>query len=212
MQNLVLSKPSLSFLIFFLHSFGEGVLLEDFIMVKSCRRVEETKEDSQRSKKRVNACQLWLQCFYAYTFPKISMPLLPQTRVSVAAVSARGSDLRNHFKNTYETATAVKGMTLSNARQYLCDVLEHKRCVPFRKFTRHIGRTPQAKEFNQSQGRWPTKSVKCVLDLLQNCESNAAAKNIDVNNLYIWHVAVQRAMKGRRRTYRAHGRINRKLL
>ena len=33
-------------------------------------------------------------------------------------------------------------------------------------------------------------------------------KNLDVENLVIEHIEVQRAPKGRRRTYRAHGRIN----
>ena len=33
-------------------------------------------------------------------------------------------------------------------------------------------------------------------------------KNLDIDNLEIKHILVQRAQKGRRRTYRAHGRIN----
>jgi large subunit ribosomal protein L17e len=44
-----------------------------------------------------------------------------------------------------------------------------------------------------------------VLGLLQNLEANANAKNL--KNLTINHVQVNRAAKGRRRTYRAHGRI-----
>merc|ERR1712048_763608 len=71
-----------------------------------------------------------------------------------------------------------------------------------------IGRTPQAKEFKMSQGRWPIKSAKIVLDLLKNAESNAEFKNLDPENMYISHFSVNRAQKGRRRTYRAHGRIN----
>merc|ERR1712183_1180445 len=71
-----------------------------------------------------------------------------------------------------------------------------------------IGRTPQAKQFKLSQGRWPVKSVKVMLDLLQNAESNAEFKNLDTDNLVIRHVEVDRAQGGRRRTYRAHGRIN----
>jgi large subunit ribosomal protein L17e len=33
-------------------------------------------------------------------------------------------------------------------------------------------------------------------------------KGLDVDNLYISHIQVNRAMRQRRRTYRAHGRIN----
>jgi large subunit ribosomal protein L17e len=33
-------------------------------------------------------------------------------------------------------------------------------------------------------------------------------KGLDVDNLYISHIQVNRAMRQRRRTYRAHGRVN----
>merc|ERR1712032_871787 len=59
-----------------------------------------------------------------------------------------------------------------------------------------------------SQGRWPVKSCKIMLDLLKNAESNAEFKNLDTENLVIQHVQVNAAQQGRRRTYRAHGRIN----
>merc|ERR1719361_2610347 len=92
---------------------------------------------------------------------------------------AMGVDLRVHFKNTYETVQAIKNMKLNDAKQYLQDVIEKKRCIPFRKFTGCIGRTPQAKAYKMSQGRWPVKSCKIVLDLLKNAESNAEFKNLD---------------------------------
>lgn len=39
-------------------------------------------------------------------------------------------------------------------------------------------------------------------------KSNAEAKGLDTENCQITHVVVQRAVQGRRRTYRAHGRIS----
>jgi large subunit ribosomal protein L17e len=47
--------------------------------------------------------------------------------------------------------------------------------------------------------------------LLKNAESNAELKGLDVDHLVIDHMQVNQAPKTRRRTYRAHGRINRKL-
>merc|ERR1712060_885677 len=93
------------------------------------------------------------------------------------------------------------------AQTYLQDVCEKKQCVPFRKYTGCIGRTPQAKAFKMSQGRWPVKSAKILIDLLRNAESNAEFKNLDTDNLVIHHIQVNPAQQGRRRTYRAHGRI-----
>ena len=121
------------------------------------------------------------------------------------AAKASGKDLRVHYKNTYETAKAVKGLTIAKAKQYLKDVLAHRRCVPFTKHYGGIGRTGQAAEFGKTLGRWPEKSVKIILGLVNNIEANANAKNL--KNLVLDHVQVDRAPKGRRRTYRAHGRI-----
>ena len=60
-----------------------------------------------------------------------------------------------------------------------------------------------------SQGRWPKKSAIVLLELLKNAESNAEVKMLNTDALVIDHIQVNRAAKLRRRTYRAHGRINR---
>merc|ERR1719277_2384364 len=51
-------------------------------------------------------------------------------------------------------------------------------------------------------------SATFLLDLLKNAESNAELKGLDVDSLVIEHIQVNKAPKMRRRTYRAHGRIN----
>lgn len=47
-----------------------------------------------------------------------------------------------------------------------------------------------------------------MLSLLQNAQANAAAKGLDEEKLVVKHISAKQAPKGRRRTYRAHGRIN----
>ena len=128
-----------------------------------------------------------------------------RTPATAKSAKASGRDLRVHYKNTYETAKAIRGLTVAKAKQYLKDVLAHRRCVPFTKHFRGTGRTGQAAEFGKTTGRWPEKSVRIVLGLVNNIEANANAKNL--KNLVLNHVQVDRAAKGRRRTYRAHGRI-----
>merc|ERR1712137_369852 len=46
---------------------------------------------------------------------------------------AKGSSLRVHFKNTYETAMAIKGMNIRKAQSYLGDVVEKKTSCCFQK-------------------------------------------------------------------------------
>nr|QBH72823.1 60S ribosomal protein L17 [Encarsia formosa] len=121
---------------------------------------------------------------------------------------ARGSNLRVHFKNTHETARAIKNMPLRRAQKYLKNVVEYKECVPFRRFNGGVGRCAQAKQWGTTQGRWPKKSAEFLLQLLKNAESNADHKGLEVDRLVIDHIQVNKAPCLRRRTYRAHGRIN----
>lgn len=81
--------------------------------------------------------------------------------------------------------------------------------MPFRRYNGGVGRHAQAKQHHLStQARWPKKSAEFILGLLKNAESNAEVKGLDVDALYVSWVQVNKAQKQRRRTYRAHGRIN----
>jgi large subunit ribosomal protein L17e len=103
---------------------------------------------------------------------------------------------------------AIKGYRLKKAQRYLEDVIAHKDAIPFRVFTGGIGHHAQAKKYKHPNCRWPEKSCRYLLDLLQNAESNAEIQGIEIDQLYVYHIQVNRAPQLRRRTYRAHGRIN----
>lgn len=116
----------------------------------------------------------------------------PEAGAAIKTAKARASDLRTSFKNMRETAMAIKNMPLAKARAYLNRVLDHKSCVPLRRFNGSAGRCPQTKEHNFSgPGRFPEKSVKHLLDLLTNAESNAESKELDSENLHITHIQVR---------------------
>ncbi|OCL14780.1 60S ribosomal protein L17 [Glonium stellatum] len=121
---------------------------------------------------------------------------------------ARGSYLRVSFKNTRETAQAINGWKLQRAVAYLENVMEHKEAVPMRRYAGSTGRCAQGKQFGVSKARWPVKSAEFLLGLLKNAEANADTKGLDTGNLIVKHIQVNQAPKQRRRTYRAHGRIN----
>ncbi len=134
----------------------------------------------------------------------------PSLSVTPTAAKARGSHLRVHFKHVREVAHTISGWQVGKAKTFLNDVLQYKRAVPFTRFTQGVGRHAQAKLLSVpgSQCAWPQKATKVVLDMLTNAESNAEVKGLDPEALYITHAQTNRAPKQRRRTYRAHGRIN----
>merc|ERR1719440_1421446 len=120
----------------------------------------------------------------------------------------RIDDLRAHYKNTYNTARACRGLNLLKAIEYLENVLEHKAIVPFPRYTGGPGRKAMCKQFNHHNGRFPEKACNNVINLLKNLKSNVEQKMLDPEKCTITHALVQRAVSGRRRTYRAHGRIS----
>jgi len=122
---------------------------------------------------------------------------------------SRGSHLRVHFKHCREIAHHLKGMEANKAVKFCQDVKDHKNIVPFTKYTGGIGRKAMAKQHKApgSKGRWPVKAAAVIKDLVSNAIANAESKGMDVEKLYISHAQCNRAPPGRRRTYRAHGRI-----
>ncbi|KAA8903860.1 ribosomal protein L17 [Sphaerosporella brunnea] len=124
------------------------------------------------------------------------------------SAKSRGSFLRVSFKNTREAAQAISGMKLTRALTFLENVKEHKEAVPMRRYAGGTGRTAQGKPAGVTRARWPVKSADFLLGLLKNAEANADLKGLDTSNLVVSHIQVNQAPKQRRRTYRAHGRIN----
>ncbi|KIV97421.1 60S ribosomal protein L17 [Exophiala mesophila] len=127
---------------------------------------------------------------------------------SAKSARSRGSYLRVSFKNTRETAQAINGWKLDRAVKYLENVQEFKEAVPMRRYAGSTGRSAQGKQFGVSKARHPVKSAEFLLGLLKNAEANADTKGLDTSNLIVKHIQVNQAPKQRRRTYRAHGRIN----
>ncbi|XP_036012036.1 60S ribosomal protein L17-like [Mus musculus] len=121
---------------------------------------------------------------------------------------SRGSNLHVHFKNTRESAQAIKVMHILKATKYLKDVTLKKQCVPFWRYNGRAGRCAQAKRWGWTQGRWPKRTAELLLHTLKNAESNAELKGLGVDSLVIEHIQVNKTPKMRRRPYRAHGRIN----
>ena len=99
-------------------------------------------------------------------------------------------------------------MLISKAEKYLKDVLEHKTCIPFSRYDHSVGRCSAAIQFGLTKGRYPEKSVRIMLNLLNNAKANAESKKLNLEKTIIKNVLVNHATEGRRRTYRAHGSIN----
>jgi large subunit ribosomal protein L22 len=119
-------------------------------------------------------------------------------------VKASAREIRVSHKSAREVCRTIKGMMLTKAKQYLKDVIDKKKPVPYRRFTKKLGhRHGLDKAY---AGRYPTKTAKYVLKLLEGAEANAENKGLDIDRLRIIHAATSQGMKMKRFAPRAHGR------
>lgn len=100
-------------------------------------------------------------------------------------------------------------MSTTRAKKYLGNVLEKKEAIPIMSSKGGRGRHAQAKNLHVpgSLVFWPKNATTVVLDLIKNAEANAEKTGLSTDDLTITHAQANQAPKGRRRTYRAHGRI-----
>merc|ERR1712130_621435 len=96
-----------------------------------------------------------------------------------------------------------------NFREIPSHVLQ-KVCMYFTYKTRYTNSSTEIPEFPipPEIALELLMAAEFLLHMLKNAESNAEYKGLDADHLIIEHIQVNRAAKMRRRTYRAHGRIN----
>jgi len=117
---------------------------------------------------------------------------------------ASGRELRISPKHAREVCAAIKGMKLDEAKKFLEEVIRKKKAVPFKRFNKKI---PHRKGLQKAAaGRYPVKTAKKILSILESAESNANFKGLDTENLRVIHAAAYPGMKIKRYIPRAMGR------
>ena len=108
-------------------------------------------------------------------------------------------------KHAREIAVAIKGLSLEKARDYLLSVVELKRSIPFRRYKNQVGHRTDP---GVMSGRYPQKAATEILKLLDNLESNAEYKGIDLDRLKIINATVHKGRLMKRFIPRAMGRAS----
>jgi len=124
-------------------------------------------------------------------------------------VKSSGRELRVSHKAAREVCTAIKGMTLDQAKEYLNNVIAKKQPVPFRRYKKKLGhRHGVEKAF---AARYPVKTAQKILKVLEGAEANAEFKGFDLERLRVIHAVAYPGMKLKRFTPRAFGRSSPKV-
>ena len=135
--------------------------------------------------------------------PKWGYSIIAETLDPEKTAKASGRENRVSHKHAREVCKTVKGMTLSNAKKYLRDVIAKKKPVPFTRYNKKAGHRHGI--VKAAAGRYPIKAANQVLKTIQSAEANAENKGLDVDRLFIFHAAAYPGSKLKRYTPRAHG-------
>lgn len=116
---------------------------------------------------------------------------------------AYGRDRPCSPKSGRNVARAIRGMPLERAKAYLQDVVAMKTAVPFPVRNLKLAHR-RGKGFGP--GRYPVKTAKEFLDILESAEANAEYKGLDVDILRITHASAYQGTVQKAFTPRAQGR------
>jgi large subunit ribosomal protein L22 len=106
-------------------------------------------------------------------------------------------------KHAREIAVQIKGLSIERARDYLQNVVNKQRAVPFRRYKNQVGHRSDP---GVMSGRYPEKSANEFIKLIDNLESNAEYKGMDLDRLKIVNATVHKGVLIKRFTPRAMGR------
>ncbi len=119
---------------------------------------------------------------------------------------ALGRGLKISPKHAIEICNKIRGMKVENAKNYLEDVIEMKKAVPFKRHNKKVGHRRGLEGW--PTGRYPVKAASQILDVLNNAEANAEYKGLESENLKITHISSHKGYVIRGWTPRAFGRAS----
>lgn len=111
-------------------------------------------------------------------------------------------------KHAREIAVKIKGMSIEKARTYLQSVVNLERAVPFKRYNNEMG---HKSDTGVMSGRYPKKASTEFIRLLDNLESNAEYRGMDLDRLKIINATVHKGRKIERFIPRAQGRATPKI-
>jgi large subunit ribosomal protein L22 len=107
-------------------------------------------------------------------------------------------------KHSKAIAREIKGKTVADAQDYLADVIDGERSVPFKQHNSGVGHRSDIDGWDA--GRYPEKASNAFLDLLENVAANADHQGFDGESMTITHVAAHKVGESQGRKPRAMGR------
>lgn len=137
------------------------------------------------------------------SMPQFNYAFQDYDKTKHVRASIREKDISH--KHAREIAVAIKGRSIEKARELLENVISHKEAIPYRRYNNEVAHRSNIRD-GFFAGRFPKKAATEFLRILDNLESNAEYKGMDLDRLRIVSVVVHKGTKLKRFQPRAMGR------
>lgn len=134
-------------------------------------------------------------------FTKKEMSGYTQVADFETTARALGKELAISPRHAINICKAIKGMPLDKAVEFLEDVIDLKKAVPFRT---HVHGLPHRKGKGMATGRYPEKAARAIKNVLEEARNNAEFKEI-TGSLRIIQASSSRGRAWKSYFQRAHG-------
>ena len=95
------------------------------------------------------------------------------------------------FKQSVEVCSFIKNMYVNEAKKILERVIEKKMAVPFKRYKADLSHKKIV-----GPGRYPEKTSKVLVNLIDNAVANAQFKGLNTSKLFIKHIVANKSGKG----------------
>lgn len=109
-------------------------------------------------------------------------------------------------KYSEEICREIKGKTVSWAQKFLQDVADKKRHLPLKHYLHDFGHRKGRAVSGTKSGRYPFKTSKAWLKMLESVKSNADYKGLDAEKLIVVHAFASQGFG--RFSHQPQGRIS----
>jgi large subunit ribosomal protein L22 len=122
-------------------------------------------------------------------------------KVEDPCARAYGKEMRVSPKDSVAVCRAIKGKSLSAAKELLEDVKLKKRAVPY-----HTHNKKLAHKKGIGSGAYPVKAAGEIMKVLKNAEENATYKGLNLEKLKVVHASAYKGITMLGMIPRAFGR------
>ena len=103
---------------------------------------------------------------------------------------ATGKDLPISTKYSIEICNFIRGNKLKLAKKRLMDAIDKKAAIPFKMFTKDMGH-----KRNIAAGKYADNACGTILSIIESAEANARNKGLNIENLLVKSIIVNRAAR-----------------